>query len=81
MTTSPWEGIQFTPKSAMTSFDNLVALANYQERLKGARKVVWRDRGEPVAEIETLRACFDHAAKGGLRMYPVTVYCLCSSHR
>lgn len=67
MPATPGEGIQFTPKRAMTSFDNLVALANYQERLKDARRVVWRDRGEPVFELRTLKECFEHAAKGGLR--------------
>jgi len=70
---TPWEGIHFTPKSAMTSFDNLVALANYQERLKGAKKVVWRDRGESVVQLETLRECFEHAAKGGFRSYSVSI--------
>lgn len=48
------------------SFENLVALANYQERLKGARKMVWRDRGEPVADLNNLWDCAEHAAKGGL---------------
>jgi hypothetical protein len=65
---TPGEGIHFTPRRAMTSFDNLVALANYQERLKDAKRVVWRDRGEPVVELETLRECFKHAARGGFRM-------------
>jgi hypothetical protein len=50
----------------MASFDNLVALANHQERLREARKMVWRDRGEPVVELDTLRACLEHAASGGL---------------
>ncbi|KAF5363336.1 hypothetical protein D9756_000078 [Leucocoprinus leucothites] len=67
MPPTPGEGIHFTPKRALTSFDNLVALANYQERLKDARRVVWRDRGEPVMELETLRECFEHAARGGCR--------------
>lgn len=52
-------------KSAMASFENLVALANHQERLKEARKMVWRDRGEPVVEVETLQECFMHAMSGG----------------
>jgi hypothetical protein len=60
------EAIHFTPRRAMASFDNLVALANHQERLREARKMVWRDRGEPVVELDTLRACFEHAAVGGL---------------
>ncbi|KAF8627859.1 hypothetical protein AX15_004206 [Amanita polypyramis BW_CC] len=60
-------GITFTPRRAMASFENLVALANHQERLREARKMVWRDRGEPVAELDDLKACLKHAAKGGLR--------------
>ncbi|KAF8076912.1 hypothetical protein FPV67DRAFT_1618904 [Lyophyllum atratum] len=64
---TPSEGIHFTPRRAMASFDNLVALANHQERLREARKMVWRDRGEPVAELTTLRECLEHAATGGLR--------------
>jgi len=61
------DGIHFTPKRAMASFDNLIALANHQERLREARKMVWRDRGEPVADLNTLRECLEHAALGGLR--------------
>ncbi|KAG6887777.1 hypothetical protein C0995_012800 [Termitomyces sp. Mi166 len=61
------EVIQFTPRRAMASFENLVALANHHERLREARKIIWRDRGEPVAEVPTLRACLEHAAAGGLR--------------
>jgi len=57
---------------AMASFDNLVALANYQERLKDARRVVWRDRGEQTVELQTVRECLEHAARGGFRMYPTT---------
>lgn len=53
----------------MTSFDNLVALANYQERAKEARKLIWRDRGEPVVELVDVNACLEHAATGGLRLY------------
>lgn len=60
------ETIHFTPRRAMASFDNLVALANHQERLREARKMVWRDRGEPVVELDTMRACLEHAASGGL---------------
>ncbi|TFK28921.1 hypothetical protein FA15DRAFT_664558 [Coprinopsis marcescibilis] len=68
-TTPPHEpdGIHFTPKRAMASFENLVALANYQEGIKGARKIVWRDRGQPVVELGTLQQCVEHAARGGLR--------------
>ncbi|KAL0950380.1 hypothetical protein HGRIS_010342 [Hohenbuehelia grisea] len=59
--------LHFTPKRSIASFDNLVALANYQERLKDARKMVWRDRGEPVVEVRDLKACLEHAGKGAAR--------------
>jgi hypothetical protein len=62
-------GITFTPRRAMASFENLVALANHQERLREARRMVWRDKGEPVAELDDLNACLKHAAKGGFREY------------
>ena len=51
----------------MTSFENLVVLANYQEALRDARKMVWRDRGEPATELHTLKQCLEHAGRGGLR--------------
>ncbi|KAJ7640754.1 hypothetical protein DFH06DRAFT_621402 [Mycena polygramma] len=54
--------------SLHVSFENLVALANYQERIKGARKIVWRDKGQPVVDLATLRACLDHAGVGGLSL-------------
>jgi hypothetical protein len=50
----------------MPSFENLVALANYEERLKDARKIVWRDRGELPVEIHDLWECLKHATRGGL---------------
>ncbi|KAI0677684.1 hypothetical protein C8Q78DRAFT_960400 [Trametes maxima] len=59
--------IHFTPRRAMASFENLVVLANYEEHLRGARKVVWRDRGEKPVEILNLAECFEHACRGGLR--------------
>lgn len=55
--------------SMMASFENLVALANYQEALRDARKMVWRDRGEPTEELHTLMECLEHAGRGGLRAY------------
>ena len=61
--------IQFTPKRAMASFENLVALANYEERLKEARKIVWRDRGELPVEVADLWECFEHARRGGFRAH------------
>jgi hypothetical protein len=61
------EGVHFTPKRAMASFENLVAMANHQERLREARKMVWRDKGQPVVVVETLKACLEHAFTGGLR--------------
>ncbi|KDR84159.1 hypothetical protein GALMADRAFT_236835 [Galerina marginata CBS 339.88] len=64
---SDYEGFQFTPKRAMASFENLVAMANHQERLKEARKMVWRDKGQPVVELDTLEACLAHAMSGGFR--------------
>lgn len=64
--------LQFTPKRAMASFENLVALANHQERLKEARKMVWRDRGQPVVDLKDLRACLEHAGRGGIRECPST---------
>lgn len=66
--------IQFAPKRAlaMASFDNLVALANYEERLREARKIVWRDRGQKPIELRTLWECLEHGARGGLRMSKVT---------
>ena len=51
----------------MASFENLVALANYEERLREARKIVWRDRGEKPVEVDGLWECFEHAGRGGLR--------------
>ncbi|KIJ69733.1 hypothetical protein HYDPIDRAFT_142266 [Hydnomerulius pinastri MD-312] len=59
--------IQFTPRRAMASFENLVALANHQERLKEARKIIWRDRGEPAVELEGIWECIEHAGRGGMR--------------
>ena len=58
--------IHFTPRRAMASFENLVALANYEEHLREARRVVWRDRGEKPVEVGDLRDCLEHACKGGL---------------
>ncbi|KAG8219105.1 hypothetical protein J3R82DRAFT_4871 [Butyriboletus roseoflavus] len=59
--------IRLTPRRAVASFDNLVALANHQERLKEARKIVWRDRGEPAVELTDVWECIEHAGRGGLR--------------
>lgn len=58
--------LQFAPKRAMASFENLVALANYEERLKEARKIVWRDRGELPAEVQDFWECLEHGARGGM---------------
>ena len=61
-------GILFTPRRVMMmSFENLVTLANHQERLKEARKMVWRDKGQPVVELDTLEQCLTHAISGGFR--------------
>ncbi|TBU28745.1 hypothetical protein BD311DRAFT_757898 [Dichomitus squalens] len=59
--------IHFTPRRAMASFENLVVLANYEEHLREARKVVWRDRGEKPVEVLDLGECVEHACRGGLR--------------
>jgi hypothetical protein len=52
------------------SFENLVALANYHEPLREARRMVWRDKGEPVSELNDLWECVEHAAKGGMSTSP-----------
>lgn len=57
------------PRRAVASFENLVALANHEERLKEARKIVWRDRGEPAAELKDIWQCVEHAGRGGLRAH------------
>ncbi|KAI0053801.1 hypothetical protein FA95DRAFT_1481071 [Auriscalpium vulgare] len=59
--------LHFTPRRAMTSFENLVVLANYEEHLREARKMVWRDRGEPAVDINDVWECLEHGARGGLR--------------
>ncbi|KAJ7913851.1 hypothetical protein B0H13DRAFT_458894 [Mycena leptocephala] len=64
---TPDAPLEFTPRRHMASFENLVALANYQERLKDARKIVWRDRGQPVVELPTLKDCVEHAGTGAFR--------------
>ncbi|KAJ3750554.1 hypothetical protein DFH05DRAFT_1467697 [Lentinula detonsa] len=75
---------EFNPNSkasirrAILSYENLVALADAQERLKyvlanrketlkEARKILWRDRGEPVAELADVEECLKWALKGGFR--------------
>lgn len=60
--------LSFTPRrSAIASFDNLVVLANYEEHLREARKMVWRDRGEPAIDIHDIHECLVHGARGALR--------------
>ena len=51
----------------IASFDNLIVLANYEERLREARKMVWRNRGEPAVEVHDLWECLEHGLRGGLR--------------
>jgi hypothetical protein len=46
-----------------------VALANAQEALKQTRRMVWRNRGEPAVELETVEECFEHALRGGARKF------------
>ncbi|KAF7984719.1 hypothetical protein HWV62_11642 [Athelia sp. TMB] len=52
---------------AMASFDNLVALANHQERLREARRILWRDKGEPAVELLDAWDVAAHAGRGALR--------------
>ncbi|KAH9998269.1 hypothetical protein BJV77DRAFT_940610 [Russula vinacea] len=60
--------LTFTPRrSAIASFDNLVVLANYEEHLREARKIIWRDRGEPAVDIHDIYECLVHGARGALR--------------
>lgn len=64
--------LQFQPRRAIASFENLVVLANYEERLerlKEARKMVWRDRGEPAVEVRDLWECGEHGVRGGLSAF------------
>lgn len=62
--------LTFTPRrSTIASFDNLVVLANYEEHLREARKMVWRDRGEPAVDIHDVHECLIHGARGGLRTF------------
>jgi hypothetical protein len=56
---------------AIASFDNLVVLANYEEHLREARRMVWRDRGEPAVEVHDLWECLEHGTRGGLRTLPL----------
>jgi hypothetical protein len=57
----------------VASFDNLVVLANYEERLREARRMVWRDRGEPAVEVHDLWECLEHGTRGGLRTFFVPI--------
>jgi hypothetical protein len=60
-------------RRASKSFENLIALANDQERLgtvsKVARQAVWRDIGELPVQLDTLSECLEHASRGGLREF------------
>jgi len=61
--------LTFTPRRAIASFDNLVVLANYEEHLREARKMVWRNRGEPAIDIHDIHECLVHGARGALRAF------------
>lgn len=61
----------------MASFDNLVVLANYEEHLREARRMVWRDRGEPAVEIHDLWECLEHGVRGGLRTFQPLMFFSC----
>jgi hypothetical protein len=58
----------FTPRRLQSGYiASLDNLANQQERLEQARKILWRDHGEPTAEAEDLWACALHAGRGAVR--------------
>ncbi|TFY76234.1 hypothetical protein EWM64_g7778 [Hericium alpestre] len=59
--------LPLAPQRAIASFENLVVLANYEEHLREARKMVWRNRGEPAVEIHDLWECVEHGTRGGAR--------------
>ncbi len=62
--------LTFTPRrNTIASFDNLVVLANYEEHLRGARKMIWRDRGEPAVDAHDINECVVHGARGALRTF------------
>lgn len=68
--------LTFTPRrSTIASFDNLVVLANYEEHLREARKIIWRDRGEPAVDIHDIYECLVHGARGALRAFPPCLPC------
>ncbi|KAI0265050.1 hypothetical protein BC834DRAFT_825303 [Gloeopeniophorella convolvens] len=54
-------------RKTAASFENLVVLANYEEHLREARKIIWRDRGEPGVDIRGIKECLVHGTRGGLR--------------
>lgn len=67
--------LTFTPRRAIASFDNLVVLANYEEHLREARKMVWRDRGEPAVDIHDIQECLVHGVLGAIRVFlSVVIY-------
>ncbi|KAI0312802.1 hypothetical protein OF83DRAFT_1066610 [Amylostereum chailletii] len=59
--------LKYAPRRAIASFENLVVLANYDEHLREARRMVWRDRGEPAVEVSDLWECAEHGVRGGFR--------------
>lgn len=61
--------LEIPRKRAIASFENLVALANYEERLRDARKIVWRDRGERPVELQTIQQCLEYATKGAFSKF------------
>jgi len=67
MSNTSLPGLPPPRRYTIASFDNLVVLANYEERLREARKMVWRDRGEPAVEVHDLWECLEHGVRGGLR--------------
>ncbi|KAJ7708217.1 hypothetical protein B0H17DRAFT_452825 [Mycena rosella] len=61
------EPTEFSRSQPMVYFKNAVALASYEERIKSVRNFVWRDQGQSVTDLSTLRDCLEHAAIGGFR--------------
>ncbi|KAG8950976.1 hypothetical protein FRC03_012675, partial [Tulasnella sp. 419] len=61
-------GERASPFQNYNSFQNLVSLANANERLlESTKKLVWRDVGDPPALLYTLTQCLEHGTLGGLR--------------
>ena len=49
-------------------------LANYEETFREAKKMVWRDRGEPAVDVQDLWECVEHGTRGGLSVFGYGMY-------